>query len=92
VSPITTLAVATTVWGLVMAAAPLLQVRRIRAASSSAGVSLTHLVVLLVGFTLWLAYGVAYGLAPIVLTNVVNLCATTTWFVIAHRHRPRRAA
>jgi uncharacterized protein with PQ loop repeat len=87
----TTLAVATTVWGLVMATAPLLQVRRIRAAGSSAGVSLTHLVVLLIGFSLWLAYGVAFGLVPIVLTNVVNLAATTTWFLIAHRHRPRRA-
>jgi len=89
VSTTTYLAVATTVWGLVMAAAPLLQVRRIRAAGSSAGVSLAHLLVLLVGFSLWLAYGAAYGLVPIVVTNVVNLAATATWFVIAHRHRPR---
>jgi MtN3 and saliva related transmembrane protein len=88
-STATSLAVATTIWGLVMAAAPMLQVRRIRAAGSSAGVSLTHLVVLLVGFSLWLAYGVANDLTPIVVTNVVNLCATATWLVIAHRHRPR---
>jgi hypothetical protein len=33
---------------------------------------------------------VAYGLAPIVVTNVVNLTATATWLVIAHRHRPVR--
>ena len=69
------LAVATTGWGLVMSVAPVLQIRRIRAAGTSAGVSVGHLVVLLVGFALWLAYGVSTGLWPLILTNVASLAA-----------------
>lgn len=81
------LALATTAWGVVMAIGPVLQIRRIRSARSAAGVSTAHLVVLLVGFALWLAYGVVEGLAPLVVTNVVSLVATGAWLVVAWRYR-----
>ena len=83
------LAFATTAWGVVMAVAPVLQIRRIRAAGTSAGVSRGHLVVLLVGFALWLAYGLALGLAPLVITNAVSIVATAAWLLEVRRHRPR---
>ena len=67
----------------------MLQIRRIRAAGSSAGVSRGHLVVLLVGFALWLAYGVALRLPPLVVTNAVSIVATAAWLVEVRRHRPR---
>ena len=83
------LGIATTVWGVVMAVAPVLQIRRIRAAGTSAGVSRGHLAVLLVGFALWLAYGLALRLAPLVITNAVSIVATAAWLVEVRRHRPR---
>ena len=83
------LGIATTVWGVVMAVAPVLQIRRIRAAGTSAGVSRGHLVVLLVGFALWLAYGLALRLAPLVITNAVSIVATAAWLLEVRRHRPR---
>jgi len=83
------LAFATTAWGVVMAVAPVLQIRRIRAAGTSAGVSRGHLVVLLVGFALWLAYGLALRLAPLVITNAVSIIATAAWLLEVRRHRPR---
>ena len=86
------LAFATTVWGVVMAVAPALQIRRIRAAGSSAGISRAHLVVLLVGFSLWLAYGLALRLAPLVITNAVSIVATAAWLIEVRRHRPRPVA
>lgn len=83
------LGIATTVWGVVMAIAPVLQIRRIRAAGTSAGVSRAHLAVLLVGFALWLAYGVALRLPPLVITNAVSIVATAAWLLEVRRHRPR---
>jgi len=88
----TLLGVATTAWGVVMSVAPILQIRRIRSAGTSAGVSRGHLVVLLIGFSLWLAYGIAIDLLPLVITNAVSLVATVAWLVEARRYRPRVAA
>jgi MtN3 and saliva related transmembrane protein len=88
-TPSILLGIATTAWGVVMAVAPVLQIRRIRAAGSSAGVSRGHLVVLLVGFALWLAYGMALRLAPLVITNAVSILATAAWLIEVRRFRPR---
>jgi MtN3 and saliva related transmembrane protein len=85
----TLLGVATTAWGVVMSVAPILQIRRIRAAGTSAGVSRGHLLVLLVGFSLWLAYGIAIDLLPLVITNAVSLVATGAWLVEVRRFRQR---
>ena len=85
----TLLGVATTAWGVVMSVAPILQIRRIRSAGTSAGVSRGHLVVLLIGFTLWLAYGIAIDLLPLVITNAVSLVATAAWLFEVRRYRPR---
>ena len=88
----TLLGVATTAWGVVMSVAPILQIRRIRSAGTSAGVSRGHLVVLLIGFGLWLAYGIAIDLLPLVITNAVSLVATAAWLVEVRRYRPRADA
>ena len=85
----TMLGVATTAWGVVMSVAPILQIRRIRSAGTSASISRGHLVVLLIGFTLWLAYGIAIDLLPLVITNAVSLVATGAWLVEVRRYRPR---
>ena len=55
---------AVTVYGVVMALAPGLQVRRMLRERSAAGVSLAYAGVLWVGFALWLAYGIDSRWAP----------------------------
>jgi MtN3 and saliva related transmembrane protein len=85
-------AVVTTLWGVAMAVSPVLQIRRIRRERSSRGVSALQIAVLLVGFALWLLYGVVEESVPLVVTNVVALIANAAWLVATVRHRPRRQA
>lgn len=68
------LAVLTTCWGIVMGLAPMLQLRIIIRNRDAGDTSPSWLVILLIGLLLWLAYGVATGSAPLVITNAVS-CA-----------------
>jgi uncharacterized protein with PQ loop repeat len=45
---------------------------------SSAGVSVAYLGVLLMGFMLWLSYGIALHDAPLIVSNVVALATNVT--------------
>jgi uncharacterized protein with PQ loop repeat len=78
---------AVTVYGVVMALAPGLQVRRMLRERSAAGVSLAYAAVLWVGFVLWLAYGIEAGDLPLILANTVALCATGAMILVARRVR-----
>ena len=84
------LAVIAGTWGVAMGLAPLLQLRTIVRRRSSMDVSLGYLAVLLVGFVLWLAYGISIGDTPLIVTNVVALTASTVTFVtvLVYRDRP----
>jgi MtN3 and saliva related transmembrane protein len=75
------LALAAGSFGIAMGLSPLLQLRRVRRRRSSADVSLAYLAVLLVGFALWLSYGIALGNAALIVSNVVAL--TTNVLTIA---------
>jgi MtN3 and saliva related transmembrane protein len=75
-------------WAMLMAVSPLLQVREIRRRRSSAGISIGYFAVLLVGFALWVAYGLARHDLPLVLPNSLALLVTTFTIVVALRHRP----
>ena len=76
-----------TVYGVLMALAPGLQVRRMLRERSAAGVSLAYAGVLWVGFALWLAYGIDAGDLPLILANTVALGATGTMILVARRVR-----
>ena len=83
----TTLGLAAAVFGVAMGLSPLLQVRHMVTRSSSADVSLPFLLVLLAGFVLWLAYGVALGNAALIVSNAVAITsyAVTTAAVLRLR-------
>ncbi len=72
-----TLGLAAAAFGVAMGLSPLLQVRHMVARRSSADVSLPFLLVLLAGFVLWLAYGVALGNAALVVSNAVAIASYT---------------
>ncbi len=86
-----TLAFVTTGWGLLMGLAPLLQVRVIVRDRNAAGTSLGWVLILLVGFGLWLTYGVVNNDLPIVITNAVAAVVTTA-LVITVRVYSRQPA
>lgn len=85
------LAVAAASWGVFMALSPLLQIRAMRRAGSSEGVSIGYLSVLAVGFALWFAYGLSIGNVALVVTNTASLVVGTTTALTAWRLRPARA-
>lgn len=67
------LAIAATIAGVLMAAAPFLQIRRMLHTRSSRDVSLLYLSLLEVGFVLWLAYGWAIGNPAMIISNIASL-------------------
>ena len=81
------LAAAAATWGIAMAAAPLLQIRRMRRTGSSADLSLGYLGVLQVGFVLWLSYGLALRNPALIVANVASLGFGLTTLTIAWRMR-----
>ena len=82
-----TLAVIAATWGVLMAASPALQIRRMLVTRSSSDLSLSYLLVLLVGFAIWLSYGISIGNAAIVVPNVVALAVGLATIVVALRFR-----
>jgi MtN3 and saliva related transmembrane protein len=81
-----TLAVVTTLWGLVMGLAPILQIRVILRERDASGTSLGWVLVLIVGFVLWLSYGLMEGDVPIIVTNIVAVVVTSTLLAVVLRH------
>jgi len=83
----TLLAAAAATWGVAMALAPLLQIRTMRAHRSSRGVSVGYLRVLLVGFVLWLAYGLSLHNTALIVSNVVATVVCVATIAVALRYR-----
>ena len=84
---ITYLAVAAATWGVAMALSPLLQVRAILARRSSASVSIAYQQVLLVGFVLWLAYGIALENLALIIPNTIAAIVSATAIAVTARFR-----
>lgn len=82
-----TLALLAGSWGVLMAISPALQIRRILERRSSDDVSLRYYGVLLVGFTLWVAYGWSIANPALIVSNSVAFVVGTTTVVIARRYR-----
>jgi uncharacterized protein with PQ loop repeat len=81
------LAAAAATWGVAMAISPLLQIRAIRAHRSSQGVSIGYQQVLLVGFVLWLSYGIALGNPAIFIPNIVATVVCVATIVVSLHYR-----
>jgi len=81
------LAVTAASWAVVTGLAPLLQLRRMLERRSD-DISFGYLFLLLPGFALWVAYGVAAGNAALVVPNTVAFAvgALNAWWAL----RPRR--
>lgn len=81
------IAVVAGTWGVVMAAAPLLQIWRIFARRSSADISLPYFGVLLIGFVIWLAYGLSIANPALIVPNVVGILVGLAAVAVVLRFR-----
>jgi len=76
-----------TIYGVLMSLAPFLQARKMRQRRSSRDVSILYLGVLVVGFGLYLTYGISISNRLLIVTNMVSIAATTTTLLIALAYR-----
>ena len=74
-------------FGVLMALAPALQIRRMLQRRSSDDVSVGYLAVLEVGFALWFAYGTALGNLAIVVPNLVAFTVGLATLLVVFRFR-----
>ena len=83
----TALGLAAASWAVVMALAPILQMREIMRRHSSEGISIGYFAVLLVGFGLWTAYGIASHDLPLVVPNSVAFLVMGCTIAVALHNR-----
>jgi uncharacterized protein with PQ loop repeat len=81
------LGIAAATWGMVMAVAPVLQIRRMVIRRSSDDLSLGYFAVLLPGFALWVGYGWARADWPLVVPNAVALIVGVVTVVVGRLFR-----
>jgi len=82
-----TLAFSAAVWAIAMALGPVLQIRRIVDQRSSRGVSISYFVVLLIGFGLWVAYGISAANLALIVPNSVAAIVMGATIGVAIRYR-----
>jgi MtN3 and saliva related transmembrane protein len=84
---VTELAVAAAAWGVLIGVSPVLQIRRMLRQRSSRDVSVGYFTILLVGFGLWIGYGIAARNLALIVPNTVALLIGVSTVAIALRLR-----
>ena len=90
IHPPVTIELVTGTYGILMSLAPILQARRMRARRSSVDVSIIYMVVLEIGFALYLVYGISISNRVLIATNTVSLLATSATLALAIAYRRPR--
>ena len=70
---VTGLAVAAAAWGVLMGLSPMLQIRQMLRRRSSRDVSISYFGVLMIGFVLWMSYGIAAHNLALMVPNAIAL-------------------
>jgi uncharacterized protein with PQ loop repeat len=74
-------------WAIAMALGPILQIRKIVEHRSSRSISIGYFLVLLVGFVLWFAYGIAASNLVLVVPNAVATVVISATIIVALQYR-----
>ena len=80
---VTGLAVPAAAWGVLMGLSPVLQIRQMLRRRSSRDVSISYFGVLMVGFVLWLSYGIAAHNLALIEPNVIALFIGASTIAVA---------
>ena len=86
------LAVAAASWGVLMGLSPVLQIRRMLTERSSRDLSVGYFLILLVGFLLWICYGIVARNPVLIVPNSISFVAGAVTVIVAVRLRPRRSS
>jgi len=86
-STTTLLAIIASIWGIAMALSPTLQIRHMIVNRSSSGISIMYLSVLVIGFALWFAYGLALENLALIIPNTIAFIVGTTTIAVARHYR-----
>jgi MtN3 and saliva related transmembrane protein len=81
------LAITAATWAIAMALGPVLQIRRIVEHRSSSGNSVAYFIILLVGFVLWLAYGIVASNLALIIPNIVAGVVIIATIAVTWRYR-----
>lgn len=84
---LTVLATLATIAGVLMAASPILQIRRMRRTRSSNDVSMLYLTMLAGGFIVWLAYGIGLQNWAMMISNTASLVFMVITILVALAYR-----
>jgi MtN3 and saliva related transmembrane protein len=87
----TLLATSAAGWGILMAVSPTLQIRKMLRHRSSREVSIAYFWVLLVGFVLWVAYGLTIDNWYLLVPNAVAFTVCVTTIAVALYYRVKRS-
>jgi MtN3 and saliva related transmembrane protein len=82
------LAVAAASWGVLMGLSPVLQIRRMLTERSSRDLSVGYFLILLVGFLLWICYGIVARNPVLIVPNSISFVAGAVTVLVALRLRP----
>jgi len=74
-------------WGVVMALSPVMQIRRMLHLRSSRDISIGYLTIIVIGFSIWIAYGVAINNLALVVPNCVAFVVGTATIIVALHFR-----
>jgi MtN3 and saliva related transmembrane protein len=86
----TTLGLVVAGWGVMMALSPIMQIRRMMHLGSSRDVSIGYLLVIVIGFAFWIAYGIAIRNPALVVPNTLAFIVGVGTIVVAiHLRKPR---
>lgn len=72
-----------TVWGVVGAGSSLLQARKLARSHSAGSVSVGFLAKYLGGYVAWALYGVAIGSMPLIVVDLIGICASSVTVGVA---------
>lgn len=86
------LAVAAASWGVLMGLSPVLQIRRMLIERSSRDLSVCYFLILLVGFLLWICYGIVVRNPVLIVPNSISFVAGVVTVIVALRLRARRSS
>lgn len=86
----TTLGLVAAGWGVIMALSPVMQIRRMMRLRSSRDVSIGYLLVIVIGFGFWIAYGIAIRNPALVVPNTLALIVGVGTIAVAlYLRKPR---
>lgn len=81
------LSVLVSIFGILMSLGHFPQAMRIVKRKSSQDISLSMYLIFMVGSYIWLAYGIVFGIVPVIISFIVAVIGTTSVFVLTLRYR-----